>query len=294
MLKSLAENENFDDFITYIRNPRRQTEAFIKAEVEKYIFIDHKDKTVNKLKNNAEGLNTLVTNALSTATQKVQTERGDINMWLKKFSSLLKGELTFETISSQNFSDIHDFEFLKEEITNRFTSINHKMSSLSLDKLKESRLKPDKILIDQLCNCCWVTCPFCAAVCTNTIEDHSPNDHNVPFHRPKGIKGWHKSGTVEFSISFCTTSVASDGRFHPHDSEEYFPYKEYRRAGPRYANWEITADQSELAYWEWFVCRFQNELEGYYKYKFQGRGDIPRDWGKIPKEEAIRSLGKMC
>uniref|UniRef100_A0A669CM73 Interferon-induced very large GTPase 1-like n=1 Tax=Oreochromis niloticus TaxID=8128 RepID=A0A669CM73_ORENI len=294
VLKSLAENENFDDYITYIRKPRRQTEAFIKAEVKKYIFTDHKDEIVNKLKNNAEGLNTLVINALSTATQKVQTERGDINMWLKKFSSLLKGELTFETISSQNFSDIHDFEFLKEEITKRFTSINHKMSSLSLDKLKESRLKPDEILIDQLCKCCWVMCPFCAAVCTNTIEDHSPDDHSVPFHRPKGIKGWHKSGTEEFSISFCTTSVASHGKFRPHDSEESFPYKEYRRAGPRYANWKITADQSKLAYWKWFVYRFQNQLEEYYEYKFQGRGEIPSEWEKIPKEEAIRSLDEMC
>ncbi|XP_013764744.1 interferon-induced very large GTPase 1-like [Pundamilia nyererei] len=33
VLKSLAEKEDFEDFITYIRNPRSQTEAFIKAEI---------------------------------------------------------------------------------------------------------------------------------------------------------------------------------------------------------------------------------------------------------------------
>ncbi|XP_035765425.1 interferon-induced very large GTPase 1-like [Neolamprologus brichardi] len=208
VLKSLAEKEDFDDFITYIRKPRRQTEAFITEEVEKYIFIDHKVETVNILKKNVDDVNTLMSQALSTATQKVQNQRGDMNMWLKEFSSLLKDELTLHTISSQNFSDINDFEFLKEEIKKRLDSIIEQTSSLSLDKLKESRLKPDKILIDQLCKCCWVTCPFCAAVCTNTIEGHSPDDHNVPFHRPSGIKGWHKRGTVEFSINFCTTNVA--------------------------------------------------------------------------------------
>ncbi|XP_030595636.1 interferon-induced very large GTPase 1-like [Archocentrus centrarchus] len=295
VLKSLAEKEKFDAFITYIRNPRKQTEAFIKAEVKKYIFIDHKDQTVNILKKNVDDIKTLVSQALFTATQKVQTHKGNTNIWLKEFSSLLKDELTFENIYSQNFNDINDFEFLKEQIKKRLPSIFDQMSSLSLDKLKESRVKPDEILIDQLCRCCWVTCPFCAAVCTNTIEGHSDVDHSVPFHRPEGIKGWHYRGTVELSIKFCTTAVASDGRFHPHpDSEETVPYKQYRTAGPKYANWRITPDESKLAYWKWFVCRFQNQLEEHHELKFQDTGEIPSEWKTISKDEAITSLNQMC
>uniref|UniRef100_A0A3Q0T2Y8 Interferon-induced very large GTPase 1 n=1 Tax=Amphilophus citrinellus TaxID=61819 RepID=A0A3Q0T2Y8_AMPCI len=295
MLKSLAEEEDFDGFITYIRNPRSQTEAFIKAEVQKYIFMDHKDEAVNMFKKNVDDINTLVRSALSTATQKVKTQWGDTEMWLKEFSSLLKDELTFDPICSQNFSDIKDFEFLKKEIEKVFTSITEQMSRISLDKLKESRQKPDEILIDQLCNCCWETCPFCSAVCTNTMKDHSPDDHSTPFHRCSGIKGWHYRHTVEFSINFCTTNVASDCRFYPHrDSEETFPYKLYKTAGPPYANWRITPDGSKLAYWKWFVCRFQNKLEEYYNLKFQGRGEIPDQWETISKHEAIKSLDEMC
>uniref|UniRef100_A0A3Q4H253 Interferon-induced very large GTPase 1 n=1 Tax=Neolamprologus brichardi TaxID=32507 RepID=A0A3Q4H253_NEOBR len=284
VLKSLAEKEDFDDFITYIRNPRSQTEAFIKAEVEKYIFTDQRDETVNILKKNVHDVNMLVRQALSTATQKVQTQTGDINMWLKEFSSLLKDELTLDTFSSQNFSDINNFDFLMEALKKEFAPISDEIRSLSLNKLKESRLKPDEILIDQLCNCCWVKCPFCAAVCTNTIEGHSGADHSVPFHRPSGIKGWHYSGTVEFSIDFCTTNVASDGSFYPcHDSEESVPYKLYRTAGPEYADWRITPDESKLLYWKWFVCRFQKKLEEHYNFKFQGRGEIPSEWKTISK-----------
>ncbi|XP_008303436.1 interferon-induced very large GTPase 1-like [Stegastes partitus] len=169
------------------------------------------------------------------------------------------------------------------------------MKTLSLYKIKKSRHMPDEILIDQLCKCCWVKCPFCSAVCTNTIEDHSPDDHSVPFHRPSGINGWHSKGTVEMSINFCTTNVASNGSFYPHyDSETTFPYKQYRLAGPEYANWRITPDDSKLAYWKWFVCRFQKQLEDYYKKEFQGRGAIPSEWHSITKDQAIQSLDEMC
>ncbi|XP_037648630.1 interferon-induced very large GTPase 1-like [Sebastes umbrosus] len=168
------------------------------------------------------------------------------------------------------------------------------MSSLSLDKMKEFRMKPDQILIDQLCNCCWVTCPFYAAVCTNTLEDHSPDDHSVPFHRPAGINGWHTKGTVELVTNFCPTLVASDRSFYPHsDSDETIPYKLYQTAGEKYAKWEITPDASTLTYWKWFVCRFQKQLEDHYGLKFQGRGEIPSEWRDHSKQEAIDSLDEM-
>ncbi|XP_032392516.1 interferon-induced very large GTPase 1 isoform X2 [Etheostoma spectabile] len=294
VLKSLAEKEDFDGFITYIRRPRNQVEAFIKEEVQKYIFTDNKDKAQNILKKNVEGIKNLLSQALYDATEKVETQKGDTNMWVKEFSSLLKKELTFNTICCQNFSDINNFDFLKEETEKGLVSVIEEVSSLSLDKMKEFRMKPDQILIDQLCNCCWVTCPFCAAVCTNTIADHSPEKHNVPFHRSSGINGWHTRGTLNLVITFCTTSVASDRRFYPqHDSDKTVPYKEYQKAGKKYATWQITPNESKLTYWKWFVCRFQEQLENHYKLKFQGRGEIPSEWRNYSKQEAIESLDEM-
>ncbi|XP_078126712.1 LOW QUALITY PROTEIN: interferon-induced very large GTPase 1-like [Sander vitreus] len=294
VLKSLAEKEDFDGFITYIRHPRKQVEAFIKEEVKKYIFTDNEDKAQNILKKNVEDIKNLLSQALIDATEKVKTQSGDPDMWVKTFSSLLKDQLTFNTICCQNFSDINDFDFLKEETEKGLVSVIKKVSSLSLDKMEEFRMKPDQILIDQLCNCCWATCPFCAAVCTNTLKDHSPDKHNVPFHRPSGIEGWHTRGTVELVTDFCTTSVASDGHFYPnHDSDESIPYKEYQKAGKKYATWQITADESKLTYWKWFVCRFQKQLEDHYVLKFQGRGEIPSEWINHKKQEAIESLDDM-
>ncbi|KAA8584855.1 interferon-induced very large GTPase 1 [Etheostoma spectabile] len=232
--------------------------------------------------------------ALYDATEKVKKQSGDPDMWLKEFSSFLKDQLTFNNFCCQNFSDINNFDFLKEETEKGLVSVIKEVSKLSLDKMKKFRMKPDQILIDQLCNCCWVTCPFCAAVCTNTIADHSPDKHNVPFHRPSGIKGWYYKDTVELDIHFCTTLVASDERFRPHHgSDERIPYKEYQTAGEEYATWQITPDESKLIYWKWFVCRFQKQLEGHYTLKFQGRGEIPNEWRTYSKQEAIESLDEM-
>ncbi|XP_047426859.1 interferon-induced very large GTPase 1-like isoform X2 [Mugil cephalus] len=293
VLKSLAEKEKFDDFINYIRHPRRQVEAFIKEEVKKYIFREHSGKAQNILKKNVHDISQLVRKALFEATTKVKTQGGGTEMWVKEFSSYLKDELPLDTICCQNFSDINNFDFLKEEIEKGLVNIIEEMNHLSLDKMKEFRLRPDQILIDQLCKCCWVKCPFCAAVCTNTLEDHSPEDHSVPFHRSSAVNGVHYRHTDIMDVDFCTTNVASDMRFYPNETENTIPYKQYRTAGPRFANWRITPDESKLKYWTWFVCRFQKDLEDYYKLKFKDIGEIPSEWRTHTKEEAIQSLDEM-
>ncbi|XP_030262364.1 interferon-induced very large GTPase 1-like [Sparus aurata] len=303
VLKSLAEKEDFDGFITYIKHPRKEVETFIKDEVQKYIFTGQRDKARNILKENVEDIKRLVSKALYDATEKINTEKiktegkktegGDIEKWVKAFSSMLDSKLKF-TICCQNFRDINNFYFLKEEIKRGLKSIMEEMSSLPLYKMKEFRMKPDQILIDQLCNCCWVTCPFCAAVCTNTLADHRPYDHSAPFHRPAAVIGMHAKNSVELCLDFCTTNVASDRDFYPcQESVELIPYKQYRTAGPRFADWSITPDSSTVKYWTWFVCRFKRELEDHYKLKFQGNGEIPKDWEKHTKEDAIRSLDEM-
>ncbi|XP_023205149.1 interferon-induced very large GTPase 1-like isoform X5 [Xiphophorus maculatus] len=295
VLASLAEKEDFSRFISYIRNPRAQVEAFIKEEVKKYMFTTQKVKAQIILKKNIEDITRVISQALFEATEKFKHRKGNIEKWVEEFSSKLKPKLTLDTISCQNFSDINNFEFLKEEIEKGLKSITTEMSKLSLEKVNKCRQKPDQILIDQLCNCCWERCPFCAAVCTNTLKDHSPEKHSVPFHRPSGVEGWHVRGTVDLVIDFCTTLVASDRAFYPGvESEEAVPFKQYPTAGEKFASWSITADASMLAYWKWFICHFQNELEDYYDLKFQGYGEIPQHWKNFSKQDAIESLDEMC
>uniref|UniRef100_A0A667WGY4 Interferon-induced very large GTPase 1-like n=1 Tax=Myripristis murdjan TaxID=586833 RepID=A0A667WGY4_9TELE len=293
ILQSLAEEEVFDKYVKYIKRPRKLVEDFIKKAVKKYI-LTQQGKVDSILKKNVTSTMQLLSRAVHSATEKVKSQGGNTDMWLGEFSRLLKDQLKFNTNCLQNFSDIDKFDFLKEELDKGLEAVSEKMGSLSVRRMEEFSVRPDEILIVQLCSSCWAQCPFCNAICTNTLEDHSPDDHCVPFHRPYGISGWHYRDTVEFSVNFCTTSVASDGHFYPHhDSEQSIPFKLYQTAGPEYANWKITPDESKLMYWKWFVCRFQKELEEHYGLKFQGLGEIPSEWKSHTKEEAIKSLENM-
>lgn len=159
--------------------------------------------------------------------------------------------------------------------------------------MKMFREPPDEILIEHFCKCCWVQCPFCGVVCVNTMEDHL-GDHIAPFHRNCGMRGMIYKGTDNLCLEFCTSSVASDSQsFYPtSDSDETVLWKEYRTAGPDFEKWSITPDVSELPFWKWFVCRFQNDLEKHYNKTFSGYGEIPNEWRSFTKNQALESLLK--
>ncbi len=61
------------------------------------------------------------------------------------------------------------------------------------------KFRPAELLIDHLCQCCWVQCLFCGATCTNTIENHD-GDHSVPLHRVPGISGLFYRGTRDLAV----------------------------------------------------------------------------------------------
>ncbi|XP_066507654.1 interferon-induced very large GTPase 1-like [Hoplias malabaricus] len=297
ILKSLAEEENFQRYKTYIMSPQEHIKSFIKEVVCSYMEKEN-PRALNKIMGIIAHKKRCVIIAAQSTTEEMKKKSGDANMWLESFSRSLKDELVCETehLSGYYCKDISDLQLLTEVVKNEMSLITEELkknlNSVSALKMEKFRKRPDEILIEQFCHCCWVQCPFCKATCTNTMEDHD-GDHSVPVHRNSGINGWHYRGTKNLAIDFCTTSVVSDWAFvTSSDSDTTVPWKQYRRAGPKYANWSITPDLSELPYWKWFLCRFQKDLENFYSMTFQGKGQIPDQWKKYTKEEAIKSLDK--
>ncbi len=294
ILRSLAENEDFKQYIQYIHNPRDHFKQFIKNEVKSY-FTKKNKMILNIFKGNLKQKEQTVCNAVKAATVEVKRKSGDGNMWFRCFTTILTDELKLTDSSCGDLSEIKDLDFLKtflsDRLEERMKNLQNSFKNINDLELEKCRKRPDEILIGHFCQCCWVQCPFCKAICTNTMEDH-PGDHCVPFHRNNGLNGWFYNGTTNLSICICTTAVASDGSFHPNSSDDTVPWKEYRKGGSKYANWSITPDNSELPYWKWFVCRFQKDLEKHYSKTFQGCGEIPDEWRKYKKREALESLDK--
>ncbi|XP_062874168.1 interferon-induced very large GTPase 1-like [Trichomycterus rosablanca] len=293
ILKSLAEQEKFKKYMKYVHHPKKHFKQFITENVDKYIT-DNNSEVLNLLKGNLKHKEQKVMNAVNITTEEVKKSSGDTNMWLRSLNNSLTDELNLNEITCSGLEEITDLDFLRQIVCEGLTKMmseQHKsFNSVTDINMEKFRKKPDEILIEHLCKCCWVQCPFCKAICTNTMENHD-GDHSVPFHRVNGIIGWYYRYTTNLCADICTTLVQSDKQFYPsHDSDDLVPYKIYRTAGGEYAKWSITPDNSELPYWKWFVCRFQTDLEKHYEKKFQGEREIPSEWRNCTKKEAIESL----
>ncbi|XP_048065721.1 interferon-induced very large GTPase 1-like [Megalobrama amblycephala] len=296
ILKTLAEVEDFVKYMNYIHNPRDHFKSFIRDEVSRYISDKFSVSVLPKMKENIELLQQKIMKAAHESTEHVQENRGNVGLWLKSFTQQISDELIFseKDLSGVKHDGVDDFDLLedvmRQELTDIISEISSRFNTETFPKKLDRKFRPDELLFGHFTQCCWVQCPLCGVICTNTIENHD-EDHSASFHTVRCIRGALYKDTTNLSVWICTSSVANNDRsFYHSDSDKWFPYRDYRSAGGVYAKWSITPDLSELSYWKWFVCRFQKDLEKYYNKTFEGRGEIPDQWRKYRKHEAIESL----
>ncbi|XP_048041544.1 interferon-induced very large GTPase 1-like [Megalobrama amblycephala] len=298
ILKTLAEEEDFDKYMNYINNPRDHFKSFIRDEVSQYITDKFSVSVLPKMKENIKLLQQKIMKAAHESTEHVQENRGDVGLWLKSFTQKLSDVLIFseKDLSGVKHDDVDDINLLedviRQELPAIMSDIISRFNTNTFPVNLDFKFRPDELLIDHFCQCCWVQCPFCGATCTNTIENHH-GDHSAPFHRSFGLNGVHYKNTSNLSTHICTSAVANTTLyFYSSDSDDSILYRDYRRAGGVYADWSITPDLSELPYWKWFICRFQTDLEKHYIKTFEESGKIPDEWRKYSKQDAFDSLDK--
>ncbi|RXM92993.1 Interferon-induced very large GTPase 1 [Acipenser ruthenus] len=294
ILKHLAEKEEFDLYKEYIDRPKDYFQRYIRESVENY-FEKHQAPIMKILNGRLVCLTDCVVTTIAKVTEEIEEKHGNAKEWLDGVCSQLGTELQlprddFESIENE---DIKDITFLKEVMTESLRALKEdlkkEIANMHPVDRKCFRNKPDEILVEDLSGC-WEQCPFCKAVCTNTIPDHN-TDHSVRFHRPMALASWSYRNTESICIEICSTSVSSDRSFYPrHDSSTTIPWKKYREAGTPYDKWSITQDNCEQGYWKWFICRFSSEIEAMNNKKFDGHGEIPKGWKAIEKSSILKEL----
>ncbi|XP_035280321.1 interferon-induced very large GTPase 1-like [Anguilla anguilla] len=290
ILKELAEKQKFDSYVEYLERPKQYFEKFIRGRVED--CCRDQSLTSDLLNRNLKMLVERTLTESSIVTSELKEKEGTITMWLEKFCSKLGSDISISRASFKNIEceGTGNLSFLQDMMAKSLSDMQEKTEQ----EIKTSCLdfemfqnRPDDILIDQLSGC-WEQCPFCRAICTNTMAGHD-TDHSVRFHRPNGLVGTSFQSNNEFSVDSCTTLVSTDIRFFNRESK-WTPFKEYRKAGPPFDKWSIKPDSSEKLYWKWFVCVFRNKLQEKFGYKFEGRGEIPGDWENISKPAVLKEL----
>ncbi|XP_075000839.1 interferon-induced very large GTPase 1-like [Calonectris borealis] len=295
ILRYLAQEENFENFMEYLNCPGRFLESYIERRVETYCL--DKNRRLEKFLDDSlthyyESIQSAV--FASTDVVKDRKDRNDkISLWLDEFCSALGEVLSLprRDLKGIEHQEITDIEFLNNAMTEALAPLkDHLKEEFASADMSSFERQPHTILAEQFAGC-WEQCPFCGAVCTNTMQNHD-GDHQLDFHRPQVLTGyrWHK--TDNLVIDICSSSVASDCTFRIGE-DTWIPYKRYRDAGPPYSTWNISSDSSMQAYWKWFVSHFRTELEKRYNGKFHGKGEIPAPWQRITKQQALDGLGKF-
>ncbi|XP_072276962.1 interferon-induced very large GTPase 1-like [Pyxicephalus adspersus] len=289
VLKSLAEKQNFNYYRVYIQDPKEAVSVFIRECADQYC--KEKVNMPDILHITLDDFYNATLKAIKTSTTRVKDKQGDISEWLKVFcSSLSDVKLSSDDLKSVKYQNITDIDFLKEAMTQALETVVKKLKD-SFSRCDHTHLVKmvHKNLFNQFSAWCWKQCPFCSAICTNTISGHD-GLHSVKFHRPKAMNGWSWHNTDHFSIEICSSSVGSDLQFYLGD--KLFAYRKYSDAGDPYNTWSITPDNSSLLYWKWVTYFFQSDFERLYKLRFTGQGSIPREWAHITKQAAIDELEK--
>ncbi|XP_072284102.1 interferon-induced very large GTPase 1-like [Pyxicephalus adspersus] len=292
ILIDLAEQENFEKYREYLHFPKRYYKSYIEKCVNEYCLGNNSKRMKNFLQISLDYFHKKVLQSITEST-KLKHQISNVSAWLDVFYERIEDLVTFSRadLKSIEHQEIQDIQFFQEVMFTAWDATIEKFQkNLATINFESFERKPHEILIDQLCGC-WEQCPFCSAICTNTIPGHD-GDHSVPFHRSQAINGMPWEYSDEFVTDICSNLVNSNSTLVV-DARTQIPYKHYRKLGPNYANWSITADTFSQPYWKWFVCKFRKNLEDDYGLKFEHRGEIPPQWESITKEEVIASLRKL-
>ncbi|XP_053858127.1 interferon-induced very large GTPase 1-like [Vidua macroura] len=302
ILRYLAEQENFEYFKQYLMSPKEFCERYIETQVRRHCLDE--SRRLRMFLNSSLNLlyrNILSAVSLSTRIVKDRKDREDkISLWLDEFCRELSEVINLprSELKGIEHQEVTDIEFLSSAMAKAVDDLRDRlMKELDGADLSSFSRQPHTILAEHFAGC-WAQCPFCRALCTNTMQNHD-GDHQVVFHRPQALMGftWWKClpgieyDTHELVIDICSSLVASNCKFRIGGSP-WIPYKTYRDAGHPYSTWSILPDPSMQAYWKWFVSHFRTQLEALCNGKFKGKGEIPDAWQRITKQEALSELEK--
>nr|XP_023668043.1 interferon-induced very large GTPase 1-like [Paramormyrops kingsleyae] len=185
ILRHLAMQKNFEFYDEYIHNPKSYFKRFIGEHVETFCK-DYK-KLQEMFRGRLEEIKLCILRICTEVSEEVNLKNGNASTWLDHFCTKLGDHMVInrQSLTSIQDEDISDTKFLKEMIAKYLEEVvkseNMEKVDASSQHLRLLKQKTTEILFKQL-EGCWAQCPFCKAICTNTITNHS-DDHRVQFHR---------------------------------------------------------------------------------------------------------------
>ncbi|XP_042305119.1 interferon-induced very large GTPase 1-like [Sceloporus undulatus] len=295
MLIHLAEQEHFEKYMEYIYHPNYYMGEFIRRRVDQYCLDKKQPRLKDVLNTHLSAFQKLLSQAINDSTRIAEDKGGNASLWLDEFCLAVGDDLVLprHTLASIEHQEVANIRAIEEAINDSLAAVlDHLKQEFMTTDFEPFIAKPHEILLEQFSGC-LKQCPFCKAVCTNTIPGHD-GAHRTPFHRPQALTGIQWEGTNHLVIETCSTIVS--GNYSLLFEEEKIPCSEFQMAGSDYAKWDIRQDiyhllgNSAQNYWKWFICHFRSELEKAQKGVFKGKGAIPWQWESLQKEDILSRM----
>ncbi|XP_066433690.1 up-regulator of cell proliferation-like [Eleutherodactylus coqui] len=288
LLKNLLEDKNVSEYVEY----SLKYETFTINWITKYITDRYQDR---------RHLNPLITAIVISVSKKIRhvlkdqtfVQHSELEHCLTIFFEMLRKDLVISqnnmsvvTFQNQNSSNgQHFFQYVLSFLPDVENKVQNEFQSLSVeDLLSMVTVKPQEELFKKVFGC-GKQCPFCKVPCEAGGADHK--EHFASIHRPQGLGRYRDIETKVLFHEVCTTDVVTERKFKCHETKwELHPYKEYRTIFP---DWKIQPDPSIKAsvYWKYIFKEYNQQFANEYAAK---EANLPKDWYKITKEQALQSL----
>ncbi|XP_061108738.1 up-regulator of cell proliferation-like, partial [Conger conger] len=303
ILKQLLSEDNFKDFVKYIKHYETFVQDWILEQMVKQFTEGDglRNIEIKHLKAKVKRIKEAIKNAQMEASKRPvgrgkEAERGEeaqnIQQLIQDICSDLQKELVIpkdplRAVLALNSAKPEDFsrclEVLVDEMEQDLTAEFQKGGDVRA-RLTSLPFQPQKELFKRVFGC-GRQCPFCETPCEAGGKTHT--EHVASIHRPLGIGRCIEIGSFKLMCDICSTCVASENNFKSTETElKPHAYKEYQSI---YPDWRIQPDTSIQAsdYWKYVFTRFNEQFAQEYKAE---PADIPPQWRNITQDQAMENL----
>lgn len=308
------ENENFELFCRYIKDPYSYIYSWMEMFIKKEIFKSTDGSTLymGYVKKRVQDIIECVEKSVHEASSS-DALKSDIKTWAKTFSRSVSSKLAISDDQLKPVTDLNvaKVNIFQDNVLKKLNSVRIKVTESFLSHnienfTWEGNISPCEEVMKRIWGCPEM-CPFCNEPCQLSKEHTSDNiGHKCIQHRPQGVNGIRLYPTGELAMNTCNYDVQQRGakfcctacNFKCRDSNKckltgevttehlYMEYKEY------FPGWNITpcTGSESSKYWIWFLTNYQHQLA--YKYNAE-LPKFPKSWKTITKVNAIQSLSEL-
>ncbi|XP_042328780.1 interferon-induced very large GTPase 1-like isoform X2 [Sceloporus undulatus] len=283
--KKLLEDENFGDYVKYIN----QYEQFVKFWIEANL-LDHFGQRQDLAVLEREILSAVI-KKIKEAVESCAKETVTLPEFLECFCHEMSEELviskdSLDVILFNNTAKVGPFSAdVLDFISEVMEIILAEQFEMNVDTILQNiSFKPQDEIFKRVFGC-GKQCPFCKVPCEAGGGSHQ--EHFASVHRPQGLGRYRCADTEKLVYSLCSSDVTSNGNFRNWDTnQQWHPYKEYRQY---YPDWRIQPDVSITAsdYWKFVFNKYNQQFAKEYKAL---PADLPEDWKRITKQQALGSI----